>query len=71
MIRILQRIYFFFDIPRNQPVFAINNSLFIPGKVVIFFPEVFRKFIPFTIAILANLLCSFDHAFKDRLDSPK
>ena len=50
MIRILQRMYGCFDLPRNQPAFPTNNFLLIPAKVVICFPTMFYNFIPITIA---------------------
>ena len=41
----------FFDLPRNEPAFPINNFLLIPAKDMICFPTVFRNFILLTVAI--------------------
>ena len=50
VIRNLQIMYGFFDLPRNWPAFPINNFLLIPAKVAIWFPTVFCNFILITIA---------------------
>ena len=51
VIKILQRMYSFFDLTRNYLDFPIKNFLLIPAKVVICFPTVFDNFILFTATI--------------------
>ena len=69
VIRILQRMYGFFDLPRNAPAFRINKVLLIAAKAVVRFPTVFCNFILITILIPDRLLCSSERDFKNRLDS--
>ena len=55
VVRILQKMYNFFDLPRNKPAFPIKNYFLIPAKVVTCFPTVFCDFILFTATIPNDL----------------
>ena len=65
VIRILQRMYSFFDLPRNYTAFSINNFHLIPAKAVICFPTVHHNFILFTILFLTDHMCLSEGSFKD------
>ena len=45
----------FFDLPRNQPAFPVNNFFLITAEVVFCFPTVFCDFILMIIAFRVHL----------------
>ena len=49
-----QRVYGFFNLSRNQPIFPFNNFLFIPDKAVIFVATVISNFILLRVTVLES-----------------